>query len=113
MLYTFIVIAIIRDKLLKELIHIGFNIILCDQVFGCLIYLCNPWPHIQYNVSRVRKFMHSPRTKHKQVVKHIFGCLKGNMHFDLFSNLEGGMDFLCWHILFQIGIMITTHRIPH
>ena len=42
------------------------------QAVGCLIYVCITRPDIQYVVSQVSRFMHSPRTRHWQVVKHIF-----------------------------------------
>ena len=41
----------------------------------CLNYVCITRPDIQYAVSQVSRFMHSPGTKHWQVVKHIF-CLQ-------------------------------------
>lgn len=67
-----------------------FDIILYDQAVGCLIYLCNTRPYIQYSISQVSKFMHSPGTQHWQAVKRIFfGTFKA-LCILAYSTLEGG-----------------------
>ena len=35
-----------------------------NQPVGCLIYLCNTRPSIQYIVSQVSRYMHNPKTSH-------------------------------------------------
>ena len=73
-----------------------FDIILYDQAIGCLIYLCNTRPDIQYSVNQVSKFMHSPGTQHWQAVKRIFRYLQGTMHFGLFYSRGGGFSLLAY-----------------
>ena len=41
-----------------------FDATIYSQVVGCLIYLCSTWPYIQYAVSQVSRYMHSPRASH-------------------------------------------------
>lgn len=48
-----------------------------SRALGCLIYLCNTRPDIQYALSQVSRFMHIPRTHHWQAVKHVFCYLQG------------------------------------
>ena len=52
-----------------------FDVTLYQQAVGCLIYVCITRPDIQFTVSQVSRFMHSPRSKHRQAVKHIFRYL--------------------------------------
>ena len=62
----------------------AFDTSLYQQAVGCLIYVCNTRPDIQYVVSQLSRFMHSLGTKHWQAVKCVFRYLKGTMNFDLF-----------------------------
>ena len=45
------------------------DVLLYQQSVGCLIFLCNTRPDIQYAVSQLSRFMQSPRTKHWQAAK--------------------------------------------
>ncbi|MCO5591498.1 hypothetical protein L7F22_045482 [Adiantum nelumboides] len=65
------------------------DITLYQTIVGCLIYVCNTRPNIQFAVSQVSKFMHSPRSNHWQAVKRIFCYLSGTLHLGLF-NPKGG-----------------------
>ena len=49
-----------------------FDVTLYQQLVGCLIYVCITRPDIQFVVSQVSRFMHSPGSKHWQEVKCIF-----------------------------------------
>ena len=73
-----------------------FDTTLYAQAVGCLIYLCNTRPDIQYSVSQMSKFMHSPSTKHWQAIKRIFRYLKGTMHFGLFYSKGGQFSMLAF-----------------
>ena len=68
-----------------------FDVILYQQAVGCLIYVCITRPDIQYAVSQVSRFMHSPGAKHWQVVKRIFCYLSGTRHLGLFYPKGGNM----------------------
>ena len=48
------------------------DVLLYQQAVGCLIFLCNTRPDIQYAVSQLSRFMHSPGTKHWQAAKWVF-----------------------------------------
>ena len=67
-----------------------FDAVLYQQAIGCLIYVCITRPDIQYAVSQVSRFMHSPGIRHWQVVKRIFRYLSGTRHLGLFYP-KGGM----------------------
>ena len=61
-----------------------FDVSLYQQAIGCLIYVCITRPDVQYAVSQMSRFMHSPGSKHWQAVKRIFLYLSGTMHLGLF-----------------------------
>ena len=61
-----------------------FDAVLYQQAFGCLIYVCIKRPDIQYAMSQVSRFMHSPGISHWQVVKRTFRYLSGTQHLKLF-----------------------------
>ncbi|RYA85031.1 hypothetical protein DD594_25290 [Enterobacter cloacae complex sp. 4DZ1-17B1] len=48
------------------------DVTLYQIAVGCLIYVCNTRLDIQFAVSQDSRFMHSPRSKHLQVVKRVF-----------------------------------------
>ncbi|MCO5552214.1 hypothetical protein L7F22_005726 [Adiantum nelumboides] len=59
------------------------DVTLYQTAVGCLIYVCNTRPDIQFAVSQVGRFIHSPGFKHWQAVKRI--CyLSGTLHLGLF-----------------------------
>ncbi|RYA58300.1 hypothetical protein DD598_30995, partial [Enterobacter cloacae complex sp. 2DZ2F16B1] len=60
------------------------DVTLYQTVVGCLIYVCNTRPDIQFAVSQVSRFMHSLGSKHWQAVKRIFRYLSGTLHLGLF-----------------------------
>ena len=62
----------------------AFDTSLYQQAVGCLIYACNTRPDIQYAVSQLSRFMHSPGTKHWQAVKRVFRYLRGTLSLGLF-----------------------------
>ena len=62
----------------------AFDVVLYQQVVGCLIYVCITRPDVQFAVSQMSRFMHSPGTKHWQVVKCIFCYLIGTKHLGMF-----------------------------
>ena len=68
-----------------------FDVILYQQAVGCLIYVCISRADIQFAVSQVSRFMHSPGTKHWQAVKRIFRYLSGTRHFGLFYPKGGSL----------------------
>jgi len=61
----------------------SFDAILYCQAVGCLIYLCNTRPDIQYAVSQVSRYMHSPHMLHWQAVKRVFRYLQGTKSYGL------------------------------
>ncbi|MCO5607756.1 hypothetical protein L7F22_061957 [Adiantum nelumboides] len=67
------------------------DVTLYQTVVGCLIYVCNTRPNIQFAVSQVSKFMHSPGSKHSQAVKKIFRYLSGTLHLGLFCPRGGSL----------------------
>ena len=66
-----------------------FDVTLYQQAAGCLIYVCITRLDIHFVVSQVSKFMHSPRSKHWQVVKQIFFYLHGTINL-VVSYPKGG-----------------------
>ena len=58
---------------------------------GCLIYVCITRPDIQFAVSQVSKFMHSPGSQHWKAVKRIFRYLSGSIHLGLFYPKGGSL----------------------
>jgi len=56
------------------------DVTLYQTAIGCLIYVCNTRSNIQFVVSQVSRFMHSPRSKHWQAIKRIFRYLSGTLH---------------------------------
>ncbi|MCO5547584.1 hypothetical protein L7F22_001035 [Adiantum nelumboides] len=67
------------------------DVTLYQTAIGCLIYVCNTRPDIQFVVSQVSRFMHSPGSKHWQAVKRIFCYLSGTLHLGLFYPREGSL----------------------
>jgi len=67
------------------------DVTLYQTAIGCLIYVCNTRPDIQFAVSQVNKFMHSPGSKHWQAVKRIFCYLSGTLHLGLFYPKGGSL----------------------
>ena len=68
-------IAIPMETFLKLSLHdVGdlFDVTLYQQAVGCLIYVCITRPDIQFAISQVSRFMHSPGSKHWQAVRRIF-----------------------------------------
>ncbi|KAH7424153.1 hypothetical protein KP509_12G092900 [Ceratopteris richardii] len=59
----------------------SFDATLYCQTVGCLIYLCNTRPDIQFVVSQVSRFMQNPTMLHWKVVKRIFRYLKGTSNY--------------------------------
>ena len=66
-----------------------FDITTYAQAVGCLIYLCNTRPDIQYAVSQLSRFMHSPHMSHWQAVKRVFRYLQGSKTFGLWYATGG------------------------
>ena len=60
-----------------------FDATIYSQAMGCLIYLCNTKHDIQYAVSHVSRYMHSPKTQHWQVVKRVVRYLQGTKDYGL------------------------------
>ncbi|KAH7351937.1 hypothetical protein KP509_19G021300 [Ceratopteris richardii] len=58
-----------------------FDATLYSQAIGCLIYLCNTRPDIQFAVSQVSRFMQNPTVLHWKAIKRIFRYLKGTSNF--------------------------------
>ncbi|MCO5598419.1 hypothetical protein L7F22_052514 [Adiantum nelumboides] len=67
------------------------DVTLYQTAVGCLIYVCNTRPDIQFAVSHVSRFMHSPGSKHWQAVKRIFRYLSGTLHLGLFYPRGGSL----------------------
>ena len=57
----------------------------------CLIYVCITRPDIQFAVSQVSRFMHSPGSQHWKVVKRIFCYLSGSIYRGLFYPKGGSL----------------------
>ncbi|MCO5604288.1 hypothetical protein L7F22_058453 [Adiantum nelumboides] len=55
------------------------DVTLYQTVVGCLIYVCNTRPDIQFAVSQISRFKHSPGSKHWQAIKRIFCYLIGTL----------------------------------
>ena len=68
-----------------------FDVTLYQQAVGCLIYVCITRLDIQFAVSQVSRFMHSPGSKHWQAVKRIFRYLHGTIHLGLFYPKGGSL----------------------
>jgi hypothetical protein len=47
----------------------AFDTVFYQQVVGCLIYVCITWPNIEFAVSQMSRFMHSPCLNHWKAVK--------------------------------------------
>ncbi|XP_019451850.1 PREDICTED: uncharacterized protein LOC109353952 [Lupinus angustifolius] len=57
------------------------------QIVGCLRFICNTRPKINYSVGLVSRFMSNPRRSHLIAAKRILRYLKGTSEFGvLFSN---------------------------
>ncbi|MCO5603288.1 hypothetical protein L7F22_057437 [Adiantum nelumboides] len=67
------------------------DVTLYQIAVGCLIYVCNTRPNIQFAVSQVSRFMHSPGSKHWQAVKRFFCYLSGTLHLGLFYPKGGSL----------------------
>ncbi|MCO5552826.1 hypothetical protein L7F22_006343 [Adiantum nelumboides] len=67
------------------------DVALYQMTVGCLIYVCNTRLDIQFAVSQVNKFMHSPGSKQWQAVKRIFCYLSGTLHLGLFYPKGGSL----------------------
>eukprot|EP00250_Pteridium_aquilinum_P010876 c19689_g3_i1 orf=64-1296(+) len=68
-----------------------FDVTLYQTAVGCLIYVCITRPDIQYSVSQVSRFMHSPGSQHWKAVKRIFRYLSGTIHLGLFYPKGGSL----------------------
>ncbi|MCO5580852.1 hypothetical protein L7F22_034725 [Adiantum nelumboides] len=88
------------------------DVTLYQTAVGCLIYVCNTIPDVQFAVSQVSKFMHSPGSKHWQAVKRILHYLSGTLHLGLFY--PRGDHCRQTYMLFstQIGLVVLTHECP-
>ncbi|MCO5568253.1 hypothetical protein L7F22_021950 [Adiantum nelumboides] len=64
---------------------------LYQTAIGCLIYVCNTRLDIQFAVSQVSRFMHSPGSKHWQAIKRIFSYLSRTLHLGLFYPKGGSL----------------------
>jgi hypothetical protein len=53
------------------------------SMIGSLLYLTATRPDIQFSVCLCARFQASPRTSHRQAVKHIFRYLRHTPDFDL------------------------------
>ncbi|MCO5591687.1 hypothetical protein L7F22_045678 [Adiantum nelumboides] len=67
------------------------DVTLYQTTVGCLIYVCNTRSDIQFAVSQVSRFMHSPGSKHWQAVKRIFCYLSGTLHLGLLYPRGGSL----------------------
>ena len=67
------------------------HVTLYQTAVGCLIYVCNTRPDIQFAVSQVSRFMHSLGSKHWQAIKRIFCYLSGTLHLGLFYPKGGSL----------------------
>ncbi|MCO5590716.1 hypothetical protein L7F22_044691 [Adiantum nelumboides] len=84
---------------------------LYQTTIGCLIYVCNIRPDIQFAISQVSRFMHSLGSKHWQAIKRIFCYLNGTLHLGLFYSKAP--DHCCQtYMIFQtqIGLVVLTHE---
>ena len=67
------------------------DVILYQTAVGCLIYVFIMRPDIQFLISQVSRFMHSPRSQHWKAVKRIFHYLSGTIHLGLFYPKGGSL----------------------
>ena len=89
------------------------DVTLYQTAVGCLIYVCNTRPDIQFSVSQISRFMHSPGSKHWQAVKRIFRYLSGTLHLGLFYP-KGGSLPPNLHAFSDSdwGLVVLTHECP-
>ncbi|MCO5569475.1 hypothetical protein L7F22_023187 [Adiantum nelumboides] len=80
-------IALCQKSYIETLLYIT----LYQTAIVCLIYVCNTRPDIQFAVSEVSRFMHSPGSKHWQAVKRIFCYLSGTLNLGLFYPKRGSL----------------------
>ena len=85
-----------------------FDAVLYQQAVGCLIYVCITRPDIQYAVSQVSRFMHSPGIRHWQVVKRIFCYLSGTRHLGLFYPKGVWLHQTCMLFQIPVGLVVMT-----
>ncbi|KAH7415988.1 hypothetical protein KP509_14G070000 [Ceratopteris richardii] len=52
-----------------------FDIVLYQQIVQCFIHVFITWLDIQFSISPMSKFMHSPSVKNWHIIKHIFCSL--------------------------------------
>jgi hypothetical protein len=61
------------------------------SMIGSLLYLTATRPDIQFLVCLCTRFQASPRTSHRQVVKHIFGYLRHTSDFGLWYSASSSL----------------------
>ena len=88
------------------------DVTLYQQAVGYLIYICITRPDIQFAVSQVSRFMHSPGSKHWQALKQIFCYLHGTIHLGLFYPKGDHCRQTYMLFLTLIGLVVTTHACP-
>jgi hypothetical protein len=61
------------------------------SMIGSLFYLTATMPNIQFSVCLCARFQASPRTSHRQAVKHIFRYLRHTPDFGLWSSVSSSL----------------------
>ena len=69
----------------------AIDVTLYQQEMGCLIYVCITRPDIQFAISQMSTYMHSPGAKHWQVIKRIFCYLSGTQQLGVFYPKGGSL----------------------
>ena len=69
----------------------------CPSIVGMLLYLAtNTRCDIQFAVSQVARFNHSPRQSHAQAVKSIVSYLSRTQEMGTIIRLTGTLELDCW-----------------
>jgi hypothetical protein len=74
------------------------------SMIGSLLYLTATRPDIQFSVCVCTRFQASPRTSHRQAVKHIFRYLRHTLDFGLWYSASSFWRFMIFQMRILSGV---------
>ena len=82
------------------------------SMIGSLLYLTATRPDIQFGVGLCARYQASPRTSHRQVLKHIFRYLKFTPEFGLWYSAFFLWFWWAFLMLISVGVSWIASRHP-